>query len=202
MEGRVAECPACAAAEPLQDGGETPVLNSPSLDRECSKCGGCHENCTHCGSTGIEPIQDGGERERVIETRLRTILDVAENPLLRAHRQAVIADQAQAALDELSEQGAEQRVQELTAAVERGMADHMRLAGEHANTVARAEAAEQELERLRRILTTLVRLKDEKPQREGTGLTAGANRAYQREKEMAWNEARAALASPPDEGER
>lgn len=22
-------------------------------DRECSKCGGCHENCPNCGSTGV-----------------------------------------------------------------------------------------------------------------------------------------------------
>lgn len=57
-----------------------------------------------------------------------------------------------------------------------------------------------QVDHLRRILATLVRLKDEKATREPKrSPAAGKNPEYQREKAMAWDEARSALAASQEE---
>jgi ribosomal protein L37E len=87
-------------------------------------------------------------------------------------------------------------------ALENGKAEYRR-AARKAVDAYRASGGEPIPER--EALAELLRLKEEKPQRQASGgLAAGANRNYQLEKDAAWDRARqvlAALPSPPEQTE-
>jgi hypothetical protein len=145
-------------AEPLQETGE----------RECEECGGEghvridspgledygvapeREDCDACDGTGkrpAEPLQDSGELELI---RAALAANPFEDDALGGAYISGFRDGSRHPHQDVGR--AEQRIQELIAAVEQGMADHMRLAGEHANAVGRAGAAEQELREAQRLL--------------------------------------------------
>lgn len=167
--------------EPLQDGGRErewhlfcPSCEQTSVDTgdgSCETCGAqtlsvvpakaktqplqpAHgADCAYCMSAPDDAVPldpDGDWRDP--RALLRRVLGYYPEPPSRGLMADVEACLAQHPHQDVER--AEQRIQELIAAVERGMADHMRLAGEHASTLTRAEAAEQEVERLREAIAT------------------------------------------------